>query len=106
MLLSFLLLMIGLAPLAHACTEIYSGPAAPYDIYHHWPYCVIYYGEPLGVGPDGCDSRGSQVMTRGNYGEPHHMRYIDGWWYDYDTGVGFPARNACDPSAVSSGYYY
>jgi hypothetical protein len=40
------------------------------------------------------------MTTRGNYGECHHMRYLDGWWYDYDTGVGFPARNVCNPSQI------
>jgi hypothetical protein len=65
-------------------------PGAPVEAYHdEYPSSVVHYdtkqtvevipGQPF-------------FITAVDHGEVHHLRYNDGWWYDYDTGSGFPAR--------------
>ena len=60
------------------------------EIYERYPYFAVHY-ENAGYAtvPNGC-SIDTTVTTDG--GETHYLHYADGWWYDRNTGIGFPAR--------------
>jgi|GEM_PF-2315149 hypothetical protein len=82
---------------AWASTDYTQGAASTTTYYQRYPYFVIQYENPEYVTVQSGGSFETDVAT--DTGAVHHLRYANGWWYDYNTGIGFPAQVSQDTSA-------